>query len=288
MKQGTAEWHKARIGKLTGSRAGAALGVNPYQTPDDLIRAMVREYHGAEPEFTGNVATAHGEHSEPLAALDYMSETNQDIVECGFFVHPEHNWLGASPDGLVATRGLVEIKCPFSLRKDKPPHFKTLAEQPHYYAQIQVQMACTGRRWTDFYQWTPHGSSCTYVLFDDDWWKKNLPLMWAFYERYLSELNNPAHLEPLRKIVTGWKYEKLLERYDALKQTQDDAKAEMQDIMAELIAAAGDQSAEICGRKLTRIERKGSVSYAKALAVLAPDADLSQWTGKPGVSWRLT
>ena len=73
MEQRSEEWFKARKGKLTGSNIGAALGVNPWKTPEDLIRQMVREYHGAESEFTGNIATEHGTLHEPLAILDYMS-----------------------------------------------------------------------------------------------------------------------------------------------------------------------------------------------------------------------
>ena len=57
VKQRSPEWFKARIGRLTGSNIGAALGLTPWKTPDDLIRQMVREYHGAEPEFVGNAAT---------------------------------------------------------------------------------------------------------------------------------------------------------------------------------------------------------------------------------------
>src|SRR5690625_3594668 len=114
--QRSTEWHNARVGKLTASRAGAALGVNPWQTPDDLIRAMVREAHGAAPEFEGNIATQYGQQHEPLAVLDYMSETGVNVVEAGFYIHPEHDWLGASPDGFIGDDGMIEVKCPFSLR----------------------------------------------------------------------------------------------------------------------------------------------------------------------------
>ena len=51
IEQRSLEWFEARKGKLTGSNIGAALGINPWKTPDDLIRQMVREYHGAESEF---------------------------------------------------------------------------------------------------------------------------------------------------------------------------------------------------------------------------------------------
>src|SRR5699024_72961 len=111
MKQKTKEWYDARAGKLTASRVGAALGINPWQKPDDLIRAMVREAHGAEPEFTGNIATQWGQNHEPLAVLDYMSETGVNVVEeAGFYVYPEHEWLRESPDGFIGCNGRFEIK----------------------------------------------------------------------------------------------------------------------------------------------------------------------------------
>ena len=286
MKQGTKQWHNARVGKLTASRAGAALGINPWQKPDDLIRAMVREAHGAEPEFSGNVATRWGNDHEPLAVLDYMSETGNVVEEAGFYVHPEHEWLGASPDGFIGKDGLLEIKCPFSLRDGG--EFKSLSEQPHYYAQVQVQLAVTGRKWCDFYQWAPHSTSVERVEFNPQWWAENLAALLEFYHRYINELDNPEHLKERTKIINGKRYESMLARYDELRKIQDEAKAEQQDIMDALIDAAGGRSAEICGRKLTRVDRVGSVSYAKVVKDHLPDIDLEPYRGEGGTSWRLT
>src|SRR5690625_358278 len=288
MKQQNKEWYAARVGKLTASRAGAALGINPWQKPDDLIRAMVREYHGAEPEFSGNVATRWGNDHEPLAVLDFMSETGKVVDDAGFYTHPEHFWLGASPDGFVGDDSLIEVKCPFSLRDKTEPEFKTLQEQPHYYAQVQVQLAATGRSTCFFYQWAPHGTRTEVVEFSESWWAENLPRLHEFYQRYLEELNNPAHLVERTKIINGKRYEEMLARYDELRKIQDDAKAEQKEILDALVEAAGGTSAEICGRKLTRVERKGSVSYAKVVAEKLPDLDLTPWTGEGSVSWRLT
>ena len=60
MEQRTPEWFEQRKGRITGSRVGAILGMSPWQKPADVLRAMVREYHGASTEFTGNPATDHG------------------------------------------------------------------------------------------------------------------------------------------------------------------------------------------------------------------------------------
>src|SRR5690554_5889555 len=166
IEQRSPEWFEARKGKLTGSNIGAALGLNPWKTPDDLIRQMVREYHGAEPEFVGNAATQYGTAHEPLALLDYEMETGNTVQECGFFVHPEFVLLGASPDGLVGDDIVLEIKVPYGLRNEASPKFKPLADQPHYEAQVMIEMACTGRKVCHFYQWTPNGSSLEVVNYD--------------------------------------------------------------------------------------------------------------------------
>src|SRR5690625_4405169 len=278
MKQQTKEWHNARVGKLTASRVGAALGINPWQKPDDLIRAMVREHHGAASEFEGNIATNYGQQHEPLAVLDFMSEYNETVQDAGFYVHPENEWLGASPDGFVGDDALIEIKCPFSLRNGG--EFKSIVDQPHYYAQIQVQLAATGRGTCFFYQWAPHGTRTEVVEFSESWWAENLPRLHEFYQRYLEELNNPAHLVERTKTINGKRYEELLARYDELRRIQDNARAEQKEILDALVEAAGGTSAEICGRKLTRVERKGSVSYAKVVAEKLPDLDLTPWTGR--------
>jgi len=286
MKQGTKEWHEARAGRITASRAAAALGESPWQTPYDLIRDMVRDYHGALDEFGLSAPVHWGVSHEPVARLEYMHETGRDVEDAGFFVHPEHDWLGASPDGLVGDDGLLEIKCPYSLRHRG--EFKSLRDQIHYWIQMQVQMACTSRSWTDFYQWTPHSTSLERVHFDPEWFEKALPKLQALHERYLAELDNPEHLEDKRKTLAGKKYERLVERYERLKEIQDEAKAEQREILDKLVDAAGGKDSEVCGRKLTKVERAGSVSYARIVKEHLPEIDLEEYRGKSSSYWRLS
>jgi hypothetical protein len=51
------------------------------------------------------------------------------------------------------------------------------------------------------------------------------------------------------------------------------------------VRQAGDRDAVYAGRSLTKISKAGSVSYAKALAKYAPNADLEPFRGKPSVYW---
>ena len=119
MEQRSKEWFKAREGRITGSSVGAILGYSPFMSPDDVMRRMVREYHGAESEFKGNAATEWGTLNEPGACVEYEMETGSTVELCGFYKY-EH-WLGASPDGLIGSNGLVEFKCPLQHAQRREP-----------------------------------------------------------------------------------------------------------------------------------------------------------------------
>ena len=53
---------------------------------------------------------------------------------------------------------------PLSKRNDLIPEFKSIYQQKHYYAQLQLEMACTGTRKAHFYQWNRHVDSVEMVF----------------------------------------------------------------------------------------------------------------------------
>ena len=95
--QGSPHWFKSRIGLVTGSNVGAILGCDPFREPDDVMRQMVRSYHGAESEFTGNVATEYGTFHEAGARIDYQLWSGRIVDSCGFFIlDSSPQWLGTA------------------------------------------------------------------------------------------------------------------------------------------------------------------------------------------------
>ena len=283
-QQRSKEWFEKRKGRVTGSRVGAILGLNPWQTREDVLRAMVREYHGAPSEFEGNIATNYGQSHEEEAILDFTLETGLDVVETGF--HPYEDWAGASPDGLIQEDAILEVKCPYGKRNGG--EFKTAQEQEYYGSQIQWEMLCTGRSKAYFWQWSPHVHKLEVINRDDDWLGKNIPVLRQFHAFYLSELDNSEHLEPLRKEINTDRAKLLIDEYDQLKDAQDLAKERQKEVLDELIAIGGGGDALIWGRKLTKVQKEGSVSYAKAIKALCPDADLEPYRGKPSSFWKLS
>ena len=286
-KQLSPEWFSARIGRVTGSSAGAILGLSPFSSRDEVMRRMVREYHGAESEVKDNPAVTYGRNHEGGAIVDFRMETGLDVEEVGFL--PYEDWLGASPDGLTSDGGILETKVPFSLRKSEDPNFKPLSDQPHYYAQVQVEILCADASHGWFWQWSAYGFDLERVEIDQAWRDENLPRLKQFHAELMDAIRTPdEYLAPRRKVIDTPEASKLLREYDEMAEAEERASARRKAILEELIQMAGNGDAEVCGRKLTRVDRAGAISYAKALAELAPGADLEKWRGKPSSSWRLT
>lgn len=284
MEQRTPEWMAARKGRLTASMAGAALGFAPYRSKDDCLRDLVRSMNDMPSEFEGNIATEYGTNMEPQALSAYELLTGHSVEPAPFV--PFEDWTGASPDGYIGDDGLIEIKCPFGIRKDVDPVFKSLGDQPHYHAQIQLQLFVTGRTWCDFFQWSPHGHKLETVKYDGAWLNENVPRLKAFW--WKAREADPKDFDgPKRKVIDTPEAEKLIAEYDELSEAIENAAARKKDIVARLVDMSGGNNASVAGRNLTLVKRAGSVAYAKAIAKYAPNADLEPFRGNPSESWQI-
>jgi putative phage-type endonuclease len=287
MEQRSAEWFEARKNRVTASNVGAILGLSPYMTRADVMRAMVRESLGAPREFEGNIATDYGNNNEDQAALDFRIESGLDIEKIGFVTRED--WAGASPDAFTSDGGGLEIKCPYGLRNDNPPAFKSLGDQQHYLAQVQFTLWVTGRPHWHFWQWSRYGGHLTKVHPDIDWQNDNLPRLRQFHAEFLEELANNAdeHLQPKRVEIDTPEARRMIREYDELLETISNLEERKKDALAAMVALADSKNAIIGGRKLTQTQREGSISYAKAIKALLPKADLEPYRGKPSSFWVL-
>ncbi len=146
LTQGTPEWFAARRSRLTASNFGTAAGISKYVSPRSLWLKITNQI-----EVTRNetAATQHGVDNEDKVRKMYEAISGTTVTETGFWVHPKHGWLGASPDGLVGDIGMLEIKCPVYQVHETIPG--------HYMAQIQGQLECADRIYCDFASW--HGNT---------------------------------------------------------------------------------------------------------------------------------
>ena len=284
MEQLSPEWFEARKGMITGSRVGGILGLAPYQTREDVMRAMVREYHGAETEFKGNPATEYGTNNEPYAIADYELLEGSKIQEVGFLRHPGIEWLGASPDGVIDDETIIEIKCPYGLRNDKRPKFKSIKDLPHYYAQMQIEMMCAGADRCYFMQWTPVDYYIDTVRLDYHWIGVNLPKLEDFHKEYLKAIEKPLeYMQPKVKELTR---DDIAREYAAAKEAVAEANCLLDEIKDRMIALAGDnKNVKISGIPVNKITRKGAVQYKKIPEL--DGVDLEQYRGKDSTYWKV-
>lgn len=267
-----------RTGRITGSRVGAILGLNPHQSAADVLRAMVREHFGAASEFDGNDATAYGTDHEPDALAAY--EAREGVMSYGggeCIIHPAHDFLAVTPDGLVGEAGMVECKCPY---RGRYTHWR---ERPYYEAQMRLQLECCGRQWCDFA--VLHRDGVLHVSrleHDPAWLPGILPTLESFMAQYRAATASKdaaaEHLADLERSDAEWR--KAAAAYREAKQAAEQAAAVEKAARDALIALAPN-GAKGCGVSLIRSERAGSVQYAKALQHYAPTADLAPFAGKP-------
>lgn len=158
VEQGSAEWRAMRCGKVTASRVA------------DIMRkgrsgavSLTRERYKGElvaERLTGVVLDGYrsndmewGASTEAEACDCYAFRTNLELISVDFVTHPTRPMCGASPDRLVGSDGLLEIKCPAT-----HTHIATLLGapiEPDYVKQMAWQMECTGRSWCDFVSYDP-------------------------------------------------------------------------------------------------------------------------------------
>lgn len=156
-EQGSAAWLAERAGKVTASRMADVMAT--IKTGEAASRANYRAELVAQ-RLTGqvesgftNAAMQWGTDQEPFARAAYEILRNAIVEEVGFIPHPTIMMSGASPDGLVGTDGMVEIKCP-----NTATHIAFLLDgkiPQKYQLQMAWQMACCRRQWVDYASFDP-------------------------------------------------------------------------------------------------------------------------------------
>lgn len=157
MEQRSAEWYAARLGNVTASRISDVIAKtrNGYGAAREtyMMELLAERLTGVSQEHYVNDAMLWGIEQEDYARAAYEAMKGEPVLEVGYVPHPTVPRTGASPDGLVGNRGLVEIKCPLT----KTQLFFVLrgAIDPDYETQMAWQLECTGRDWCDFVSYDP-------------------------------------------------------------------------------------------------------------------------------------
>jgi hypothetical protein len=144
VQQNTDEWQKLRLGKATASNFGCFMANygNAFGEPAKryALQLALERLTGKKAEYSfTNEHMERGHEQEPVAKMLYAEEHFADITNGGFFDCGEY---GDSPDGLVGTVGLVEVKSVIA-----PTHYANMQRgtfDPAYKWQLVGHLDCTG------------------------------------------------------------------------------------------------------------------------------------------------
>jgi putative phage-type endonuclease len=237
-------WEQKRAGMLTATDIPTILGVNPYQTSDELILRKL----GKSPKFEGNIFTQWGNAFEDVAMFQVykkLFDVSSEIIQVGLVDHTDIPFLGASPDFILPQGKIVEIKCPFKRRVSG-------VVPEHYYPQVQLQLEVCNLDIADFFEcefhkqttvdipgyefingntfqtefhtepitgivimnnepmaWYLERCSVVSVHRDHEWFNKHLPIIKQFFDTFLDYKKNPEKLDILYRSVYSKKTQPL-------------------------------------------------------------------------------
>lgn len=202
IEQGTDEWRQLRCGKLGASQVHMAIArtKSGWSASRENIMAqiIVERMTGIPTESFTSSAMEWGTLTEPQARAAYSFARDVEVQLASFVPHPRIAGTGASPDGLVGERGLLEIKAP-----NTATHIETLLSgviDGRYMTQMRWQMACTGREWVDFVSFDPRLPGLELWVKRVDRQENEISLLEEMVEEFLFDLESKmAKLNAMRQ-----------------------------------------------------------------------------------------
>ena len=156
-------WFDARSTRVTASRAAAASGLSPYQSPRKLWRIMTGREDEEFNDYKQKMLDV-GTYSEPFILDLFTRVTGLSVTPCGMWLSRYCPRISASPDGIVfdpetGIQSCIEVK--------RPHKALYTGVQIAHYVQMQMQMHCAGLNSCYYVAWHPDdGLRIWIVLFD--------------------------------------------------------------------------------------------------------------------------
>jgi putative phage-type endonuclease len=152
VEQGSYDWHKIRLGKITSTRLKKVMSKDNLSLVDELIAE--EETGLSDDDGFVSEDMQRGIDLEPLAIKEYESITGSTVTRYGILQSDELPILCQSPDGYVGTEGAIEVKCPRTkthvkyIRQGKIPN--DYKEQVWCYFMVNPNL-----KWLDFISYDP-------------------------------------------------------------------------------------------------------------------------------------
>lgn len=189
----SALWLELRRCILTASNFAKICKRRPNLNSAPLVKSILYGYSMDHVE-----SIKYGKENEVKAIAQLAIQENITIQKCGLFIDETHCFLGASPDG-ICEEGLIEIKCPISIRGIDPDEairqkklkcflfdgVNVIFNVKHdWYYQVQGQLNIANKNVCLFAVYTgPEFPIKVVKIYKDDtfWKEKMIPRLTKFY-----------------------------------------------------------------------------------------------------------
>ncbi len=156
-QQGSDEWHRLRLGKITASSFDKLLST---KARNKYLCQKASERHTLARSDSSKYTNYHmdrGNLYESAAREAYINKTFDEVQQVGLIQLGDD--IVCSPDGLVGDDGIIEIKVHDSdiyFEKVELLDKEGISGIPKlYYTQTQVNLYVSGRSWCDYVLYNP-------------------------------------------------------------------------------------------------------------------------------------
>lgn len=155
VQQGTTEWAQARLGIPTASAFGKIITPKTMklsaQAEEYAHRLLAEQILGEPLDDATSGFMQRGSLQEQKAVAYYELQQDVETTPVGFILRDDRK-VGASPDRLVGTTGLLEVKCPAA-----HTHIGYLLDEEGigYRCQVQGQLWIAEREFVDTISYNP-------------------------------------------------------------------------------------------------------------------------------------
>jgi len=213
-EQGSTEWHDLRCGMLTASHVSEIVTPTLKIAKNDKTRALVNKVAVQRltgiPEDTFTSEKMLRGHIDEDVARRIYSEKYAPVAEIGFITNDRFPRFGYSPDGLVGSDGLIEVKS-----RDPHLHLASITARENgdgipkeYMAQIQAGLLISGRDWCDFISFSHGLPMMVHRVIPDTAWRDAICEAVQAFEADVQEIiqtfqnatSDPATYTPTQRI----------------------------------------------------------------------------------------
>ncbi|XP_031331888.1 uncharacterized protein LOC116162414 [Photinus pyralis] len=183
--------------RLTASNFGRVVKRRPYTPCHGIVKQCLGK------NIFSTEATEYGISKESVAIKAFEKKQSVTVTNTGLWIHKDYGFLGASPDGLVGTDAIVEVKCLYSCSKlEETDLEKILLLKKNTCLQLKDGKISLNRRHSYYYQVQgtlniTKRSKCYFVVYINDavplyieeieidihfWEHEMVPILLTFYK----------------------------------------------------------------------------------------------------------